>query len=231
MMPRPISEKQLAANRANAAKSTGPRTPEGKARSASNACKHGLAAAALRAASPEDLAEIARLKADLISAYRPVNSQELFALDRVAQAQHAILRAARLESSLFGACLKKSRRSSAPHALGEGFHRMAMQSNAWTLFLRYQAQAERNYRRAIEEFERLKALRQDLPNQPILRAQPEENARPSGKSDSLAFSGGCLPAASSASAFRQSPLDIAAFPAEPAGMPRGNAPAASVVEY
>ena len=31
------------------------------------------------------------------------------------------------------------------------------------MFLRYQAQAERNYRRAVEEFERLKALRPDLP--------------------------------------------------------------------
>ena len=37
-----ISEKKLAANRANARKSTGPRTSEGKARTAQNACKHHL---------------------------------------------------------------------------------------------------------------------------------------------------------------------------------------------
>jgi len=36
---------------------------------------------------------------------------------------------------------------------------MAMQSNSWSLALRYHAQAERHYRRAIEEFKRLKALR------------------------------------------------------------------------
>jgi len=49
--------------------------------------------------------------------------------------------------------------------LADGLHRLASQSNSFALLLRYQAQAERQYRRAIEEFERLKALREKLRNE------------------------------------------------------------------
>src|SRR5215471_12584849 len=41
---RPISEKKLAANRANSQRSTGPMTSEGKEKSKFNAVKHGLTA-------------------------------------------------------------------------------------------------------------------------------------------------------------------------------------------
>jgi hypothetical protein len=55
--------------------------------------------------------------------------------------------------------------------LADGF-RLARQSNGIQLFLRYQAQAERRYRRAVEEFERLKKLRPELPNEPISAEDP-----------------------------------------------------------
>src|SRR5512135_3167790 len=96
-----ISPRRLAANRANAARSTGPRTPEGKARSAQNARKHGFTAANFAVIRLEDLDSIAKLRDDLIAVYQPVNSQELFAIERIALAQQALLRAATIETGFF----------------------------------------------------------------------------------------------------------------------------------
>ena len=193
-----VSPEQLAANRANAAKSTGPRTPEGKTRSAQNARKHGFTAFSYAVVRLEDLNEVANLKDDLVAFYQPVNSQELFAVERIALAQQALLRAARLESGLFTTCLNScydpfgepmvlmneelagngdieiTRAQNRTYLLGEGFHRMAGKSNSWSLCLRYQAQTERHYRRAVEEFDRLKALRAEIPNEAISEAQPEQ---------------------------------------------------------
>ncbi len=149
----PISPKQLAANRANAAKSTGPRTAPGKARSAQNARKHGFTASSFAVVRLEDLQEIAHLKEDLVALYQPVNSQELFALERMALAQQALLRAARLEAGLFTTCLNAAcdclgtpitlmspelagdgdieitRAQNRNYLLGEGFQQMARKSS------------------------------------------------------------------------------------------------------
>jgi len=193
----PTSDKQLAANRANAAKSTGPRTPEGKARSARNACTHGFTASSFAVVRLEDLDEIARLKQDAVAVYQPVNSQEMFAIEQIALAQQTMFRAARLESGYFTNCLDTSindndvpictmhpvlvgngdiqitRAQNRNYALADGFHRMNKQANSFPLLLRYKAQAERHYRRAVEDFNRLKALRHELPNEAISDLQPE----------------------------------------------------------
>jgi len=192
MPQNPISEKQLAANRANAARSTGPRSPEGKARAAQNSRKHGFTPSTFAVVRLEDLHDIAHLKDDLLAVYKPINSQELFAVERIALAQQALLRAARLESGLFITCLNETldsagqpmvlmspelagdgdieitRAQNRNFLLGEGFHRMTSKSNSWSLFLRYQAQSERHYRRAVEELERLQRLRSKPSNEPIL---------------------------------------------------------------
>jgi hypothetical protein len=225
---KPVSPEQLAANRANAAKSTGPKTPEGKARSAQNSTKHGFAASAFAVVRLEDLDEVAHLKSDLVSVYQPANSQELFALERMALSQQAILRAARLESGLFTTCLNETldandrpftpmskelagdgdieitRTQNRNYCLADGFLRQVRQSNGWSLFLRYQAQAERQYRRALEEFDRLKSLRPSLPDQ----APPDEPISAVGQVGNLRPI--VNPPAGSAQSAEESPAPFAA---------------------
>ena len=188
-----VSEKRLVANRANAAKSSGPKTPEGKAKSARNSIKHGFTATSFVIARFEDLREVEHLKADAVSVYRPVNSQEMAAVERIALAQEQIFRAYRLESGLFtvafdGATdaqgspmcpmsaemiegnVPVTRAQNRNYAIAQGFRKLEKDSKSWNLMLRYQAHAERMYRRAVEDFERLKALRPELPNETLMTA-------------------------------------------------------------
>jgi hypothetical protein len=199
---KPISAKRLAANRANAARSTGPRTPEGKARSAQNAFRHGFTAANFAVVRIEDPEAVANLVADAIARYQPLCSQETLAVERIALAQLSIFRCAAMEAGFFTNCLDEAMESpGSPFilrqpeltdgiqvALGQnrsywlafGFNRFVARNsaNSWTIFLRYQAQTERLYRRAVEEFERLKALRHELPdvlpNEPTAQPEPQE---------------------------------------------------------
>jgi hypothetical protein len=200
------TDKQTAANRINAQKSTGPRSAAGKMKSALNARKHGFACSMFTVVRLEDHDEIQNLRRDLLDLSRPVNSQEIFVLERLAVCQMSLIRAERLEAGLFTTCLDKAldpdgepmhlmspelagngdieitRVQNRNFVLGEGFHRATQKPHTWALFLRYQAQAERRYRRAIQEFERLRALRPELeaeeteiPNEPDSPLQPEAN--------------------------------------------------------
>jgi hypothetical protein len=204
-----------------AAPPTGPAGANGRPHSTR---KHSFAGAAFSVVRLEEIDDLANLKADLVSVYRPVNSQELFALERIAVAQQALLRIARLEAGLLTTALDRAldrfsdnptrlmsddlvedidvlRAQNRNFALADGFRQMAGQSDVWKLFLRYQAQTERNYRRAIEDFERLKKMRPELPNEPIVEAdpappqplEPRREPKPERSSDPLDYTPGTRP--------------------------------------
>ena len=94
------SERQTAANRANALHSTGPKTPEGKAAVRLNACWHGLLARDV--VLPEEDADAFE---DLFSQVRanlsPVGPIEEFLADSVVNAMWRLRRLARAETALF----------------------------------------------------------------------------------------------------------------------------------
>ena len=78
----PLSPRKLAANRAKARKSTGPRTAAGKAASACNAYQHGLTGESL--ALPPDLADAVQAKQ---AAYEATQKKEAEAAAKKAAEQ------------------------------------------------------------------------------------------------------------------------------------------------
>jgi len=138
------SLRKIDANRANARNSTGPRTPEGKARASRNAIKHGLLAAQL-VLSVEDRPEFEMFRAGLIQEYRPLGIQELMLVSQIADSFWRLRRAKAIETAMFERCLD---RESATTAITLA-HVWEAQSQDFDRLRRYIAGFERAYYRAI----------------------------------------------------------------------------------
>ena len=82
----PISNARVEASRKNGAKSRGPKTPAGKARSAQNALKHGMRALRYVVLPDEDGIEFQALEAALVEELAPVGALQLVLVRRVAMA-------------------------------------------------------------------------------------------------------------------------------------------------
>ncbi len=93
----PISEKKREANRRNAQRSTGPKTPEGKAASSGNSRRHGLYSGTMLL-TIEDDDDYNRILHGLRDFYQPANFEENYVVEMVAQQRHRLLRHAALET-------------------------------------------------------------------------------------------------------------------------------------
>ena len=91
---------KIAANRRNALRSTGPRTPEGKARSSQNASKHGLLSREVLLPG-EDREALEALREDLISELQPIGALELMLVERIVVCVWRLRRIHVLESGVF----------------------------------------------------------------------------------------------------------------------------------
>jgi hypothetical protein len=159
------TEKQIAANRRNAQKSTGPNTIEGKQRSRANATTHGLTAATTiyRALRHEDPAEFAELRGRLITDWNPVGTQELLAVEMMASAYKRIQRAEACEAAyLDGAMQSIQMRHDKPLTptdhddLGCGIAFGAKEHKlTWETLDRYRRGAWLDYNRTLEQMRRL----------------------------------------------------------------------------
>ena len=80
----PVSEKKRLANQRNAQKSTGPKTPEGKARSSKNAILHGIFCQEV-VILKEDLPLFTEMRREFIQDLRPQRLIELAQVDKIAE--------------------------------------------------------------------------------------------------------------------------------------------------
>ena len=101
IMQNTTSVKQIAANQANAQKSTGPKTPEGRAVSKMNALKHGIFSKEVLVRGlniKESSRELEELYERFWQEYNPVGPVEEMLVDQIVTAHWRLRRALRAES-------------------------------------------------------------------------------------------------------------------------------------
>jgi hypothetical protein len=150
------SDKQIRANRRNARKSTGPKTPEGKATISRNALKHGLLSR--QSLLPdEDEGTLAQLREHLHSQLQPVGELESLLVERIVAATWRLRRVLAVEAGIY----KKQRVGFLGEELGLGgaFIQDANGANAFSKLSRYETTIERGLYKALHELQRLQAAR------------------------------------------------------------------------
>jgi hypothetical protein len=204
--------------RANGAKSRGPITPEGRARSSRNSVRHGLAtrAAALPPTSvvlpAESAADFQRLLDSYLDEFAPASPVEVELVETMAAARWRLRRLAAIETTLLGNEIERSARSIENDFERLGRHpdeadrlacafRDLSDGQTLNLLIRYEGALSRSYGRAFKQLQVLQSLRnRPQPNEPkqSLQSLPVEplgdRVEPSGDRESAPKSGS-LPAA------------------------------------
>jgi hypothetical protein len=147
----PMSNARAAASRKNGAKSRGPRTAAGKARSAQNALKHGMRALKFVVLPDEDPLEFAALEAAMVVELAPVGALQTVLARRVAVAAWRLARADRLEVELFQ---ERGYNNASP---GLALIRDGNGARSFETLLRYRGAAMAEFWRALRTLKALQA--------------------------------------------------------------------------
>jgi hypothetical protein len=147
-----MSPAKLAANRRNAHRSTGPRTPRGKSTSALNARRHGLLARD-PVVPGEKAKDYAALRDHLHADLAPVGEVEQLLVERVASLSWRLARLTEVEAMFYA----KEADSATNEADYTGVFRHY--SDDMSKFSRYEALLERGLFKALHELERRQAGR------------------------------------------------------------------------
>lgn len=160
------TERQTAANRRNAQKSTGPTSEAGKAASSTNGTTHGFAARRF-VLSIEERPEFDQLRDSLLDEHQPAGPTELFQIDQMAEAMWRLRRLRATESAYLDNEMERHasnarcdyRKPGPWDRLAHAYRWDASNSNTLTNLSRYDARIERAYYRALHELHSLQDRR------------------------------------------------------------------------
>ena len=211
---RKLSQQQAESNRRNAKKSTGPRTPEGKAASSRNGLTHGLSGDKHFILEGEDPEAFLRLLQDLHDHLRPVGDSEELVVQRIAAAQWRLDRAFALETGIYREestilnridrnkreyhelCISKGQKDTPPDPhdpddlLARAFMEGGKGPDNFTRLVRYETAIERSIERGMKHLKALQAARNAqcpaVPEPPLAPdpPAPDRQIRRSTPSDS-----------------------------------------------
>ncbi len=165
--------RQIAANRRNAQKSTGPRSAAGKAASSANALVHGFTAARTLVLADEDEEVFHALRQDVIADLDPLDVVQAALAQRIAVLLWRLERASRLEAEIFEYGELRAQRSR-ERAQGDGEAEDADElragaplaallveheasARAFERLARHEGALQRALERTLREFTRLRA--------------------------------------------------------------------------
>jgi len=185
---------RAATNRENASKSTGPRTPEGKAASSKNRLAHGLCSSSL-ILHGETQADFDELRQQIHTTFAPATPEETLLADQLVEATWRLNRARRVENEALNQinvgtglnimCFNAS--TNVPPTDTSLATGLAEESHQKTLacILRYVTANERNYRASLKSLQ--DAIKRRRPQ--VAAVEPPAVIEPIGEQPKVAAAG------------------------------------------
>src|SRR5215471_19067305 len=205
--PMPISDARRAAARANGAKSHGPVTPEGKAKSALNAITHGLTASAI-VLTTESKEKYEALLAAYVEKCDPDGPIENDLAEEMVAAKWQQRRVAAMIVALIDVAMDQMEKEIAAQFENIdntirtvlAFKNQAKESATLDLLNRYAARHAREYHRALKHLREIQSERRDPPNKksqnepkPDITPEPSTTSELATSHESLATPTGHWP--------------------------------------
>jgi hypothetical protein len=180
--PMPISDARRAAARANGAKSQGPATPEGKAKSALNAITHGLTASAI-VLTTESKEKYEALLASYLERCDPDGPIEIDLVEEIVAAKWQQRRVATMITALMDVTMDRMEKEIRDEFenIDNGvrtvlaFANEAKQSATLALLNRYAARHAREYHRALRHLREIQSERRDQNDPPPAPNEKSQN--------------------------------------------------------